>query len=119
VRHGRERWPEAALWLAGFSFGGAVAIRAAAVASPAGLVTVAPAIGRVDVADVAAPECPWLLVQGDADDLVSPAEVVAWTHRLPRPPQLAMLPGVGHLFHGRLNELRDVVTGFLKTQKPG
>ena len=30
VRHGRERWPGAALWLAGFSFGGAVAIRAAA-----------------------------------------------------------------------------------------
>src|SRR5262245_11120788 len=29
VRWGRERWPGAQVWLAGFSFGGAVAIRAA------------------------------------------------------------------------------------------
>ena len=28
VRYGRERWPQAQLWLAGFSFGAAVAIRA-------------------------------------------------------------------------------------------
>ena len=32
VAAGREKWPDAALWLAGFSFGGAVAIRAAAQA---------------------------------------------------------------------------------------
>lgn len=119
ARHGRERWPGAALWLAGFSFGGAVAIRAASAASAAGLVTVAPAIGRVDVGDVAAPGCPWLLVQGDADELVSPAEVFEWVQRLVRPPQIVMLEGVEHFFHGKLNELRQAVTGFLKTQKPG
>src|ERR1041384_971891 len=43
IAAGREKWPGAELWLAGFSFGGAVAIRVAASANPARLVTVAPA----------------------------------------------------------------------------
>src|SRR5439155_960318 len=30
IAYGRRRWPQAALWLAGFSFGGAVAVGAAA-----------------------------------------------------------------------------------------
>ncbi len=29
IAYGRKRWPQAALWLGGFSFGGAVAVRAA------------------------------------------------------------------------------------------
>ncbi len=49
VAAGREKWPEAELWLGGFSFGGAVAIRTAAIANPARLVTVAPAIRRVSL----------------------------------------------------------------------
>src|SRR5208282_820036 len=34
VAYGRARWPRASLWLAGFSFGGVVALRAAAQAHP-------------------------------------------------------------------------------------
>jgi len=34
IAYGRRRWPHAALWLAGFSFGGAVAVGAAARAAP-------------------------------------------------------------------------------------
>jgi alpha/beta superfamily hydrolase len=32
---------------------------------------------------------------------------------LAQPPQLAVLPGVDHFFHGRLNELRAVVLEWL------
>jgi uncharacterized protein len=112
IEAGRQRWPGAALWLAGFSFGGAVAIRAAAQANPERLVTVAPAIRRVSLADTSLPECPWLIVQGDADDVVSHVDVVEWASRLPRPPEIVLLPGVEHFFHGKLNELRDAVTRF-------
>ena len=49
VRYCRERWPQARLWLAGFSFGAAVAIRAGEWARPAGLVAVAPAVDRMDI----------------------------------------------------------------------
>lgn len=119
IAYGRERWPGAALWLGGFSFGGAVAIRAASSANPICLVTVAPAISRVDLTSIATPRCPWLIVQGDADDLVSAPEVIAWCQKLAHHPELTVLSGVGHFFHGKLHELRSTVTNFIDKQKPG
>jgi len=115
VAYGRERWPRAELWLAGFSFGAAVAIRAAARANAARLVTVAPAVGRVNVQDVAMPSCPWLIVQGDADDVVEPAAVLEWAAGRSPVPTVSVLPGAGHFFHGRLHELRERVLAFLRT----
>ena len=107
IAAGREKWPGAALWLAGFSFGGAVALRAAASTAPERLVLVAPAIKRVPLTDVPAPACPWLIVHGDADDTVPHQEVLDWAAQQPRPPQIALLPGVSHFFHGKLQELRE------------
>ena len=114
VAAGREKWPDAALWLAGFSFGGAVAVRAAAQANAGRLVTVAPAIRRVPLDGVTMPTCPWLIVQGDRDDLVNHTEVIEWASKLAHPPEIALLPGVEHFFHGKLNELRDAVTAFAR-----
>jgi uncharacterized protein len=122
IRFGRQRWPGVPLWLAGFSFGGAVAARIAAAAQPERLVLVAPGITRLERADfdaarAAQPECPWLIVQGDADDVVPPAAVLDWAAaRLPLPgvpaPTVSVLPGAGHFFHGRINELREAVLAF-------
>ena len=112
VAAGREKWPDAALWLGGFSFGGAVAVRVAAQADPARLVTVAPAIRRVSLDGVPMPTCPWLIIQGDHDELVDHKEVIEWASRRVPPPQIALLPGVEHFFHGKLNELRDAVSRF-------
>jgi alpha/beta superfamily hydrolase len=109
-----QRWPNAQLVLGGFSFGGAVAIRAAAVLSPAKLVTVAPAIRKVEVTQKDIPACPWLIVQGDQDELVDPNDIAQWAHGLPQPPMLKSLPGVDHFFHGKLNELRDVVIEWMR-----
>jgi alpha/beta superfamily hydrolase len=114
IAHGRERWPQAVLWLAGFSFGGVVAIRAAASAHPTRLVTVAPGITRLDVSDAPRPACPWLIVQGDADDVVPAEAVIAWARRLSPAPELTVLPGAGHYFHGRINQLRDTVLEFMR-----
>jgi alpha/beta superfamily hydrolase len=111
---GRERWPQAALWLAGFSFGGVVAIRAAAAAHPARLVVVAPGITTIEVGDAPPPACPWLIVQGEADDVVPAAVVSAWARGLSPAPELTVLPGAGHYFHGRINELRDTVLDFMQ-----
>ena len=108
-----QRWPGARLYLGGFSFGGAVAIRAAAARDVARLVTVAPAIRRVKVDERSLPQCPWLIVQGDQDELVDPKDIQQWVQSLPESPQLAMLDGVEHFFHGRLNELRQVVVRWL------
>jgi len=109
----RRHWDCEALWLAGFSFGSAVALPAAAVAGPAMLVTVAPPVGRIIVSPVARPACPWLVVQGDHDELVDVTTVRRWVGEFQRPPQLVVLPGAEHFFHGRLAELRAAVAAFL------
>jgi alpha/beta superfamily hydrolase len=108
------RWPEARLSLAGFSFGGAVAIRAAAQRPIERLVTVAPAVQRVNIVDTGRlPTCPWLLVQGDRDELVNVDAVKRWVREVRPAPELEVLPGVDHFFHGRLNDLRAVVVRWL------
>ena len=113
IAYGRRRWPGASLWLAGFSFGGAVAVRAAAQAQPERLVAVAPGVTRVPMEGVASPVCPWLIAQGDADDVVEPSAVLDWANRQATPPVVRLLPGAGHFFHGRLHDLRQVVLDFL------
>lgn len=114
IAYGRERWPGASLWLAGFSFGGAVAVRAAAQARPERLVVVAPGITRVAMQGVGSPPCPWLIIQGDADDVIDPAAVLEWARHQTVPPAVRLLPGAGHFFHGRLHELRAVVLEYLE-----
>ena len=113
IAYGRTRWPAAVLWLAGFSFGGAVAVRAAARASPARLVLVAPGVGRVSMDGVPPPRCPWMLAQGDADEVIEPADVLQWAVRQANPPVLRTFAGAGHFFHGRLHELREAVVQFM------
>lgn len=126
IEWGRQRWPAAAPWLLGFSFGGGVAIRAAARAGARLLVTVAPALDRLatDEASRGAPRgppCPWLIVQGDADDVIDAGRVIAWAAQQSKAREAAELPvlavhvlhGAGHFFHGRLPELREAVASFI------
>lgn len=51
-------------------------------------------------------------MQGEADEVVDPAAVYAWAATLQPAPTLVRLPDIGHFFHRRLIELREV----LKTQ---
>jgi alpha/beta superfamily hydrolase len=113
IAAGRARWPDAALTLAGFSFGGAVSLRAAQAAAPARLISIAPAVMRAEFAAIARPACPWLIVQGEADEVVKCSDVQAFAARFDPPPQLVLLAGAGHFFHGRLPELRAAAFEFL------
>jgi len=105
----RAQHPGAVLWLAGFSFGSYVALRATARLQPAQLILVAPPVGRQDFSGIAAPACPWLIVQGEADEVVDPAAVFAWAATLQPPPTLVRMPDTSHFFHRRLIELRSIV----------
>jgi alpha/beta superfamily hydrolase len=117
IEYGRARWPGAALWLAGFSFGGAVAIRAAARSAPELVVAVSPAVMRLDRLDVSGSQaraCPWLIVQGDADEVLEAQAVLEWAARVSPPPVIRVLHGASHFFHGRLTELRGEVLAFTR-----
>lgn len=115
----RRRWHCDELWLAGFSFGAAIALQAAVKVMPAKLVTVAPPVGRLIVTPVQRPSCPWLVVQGDRDELVDFATVQSWVAAFGDPPRLAVLEGAEHFFHGRLVELRARVSEFLGNAATG
>lgn len=103
------RWPDTGLVIAGFSFGAYVATRLATARPVKHLITVAPPVQRFDFSAVAKPACPWLLVQGEADELVDAQEVLAWADAPRTSLRVVMMPGVGHFFHGHLAQLRDVV----------
>ncbi len=107
------RWPQAAIWLGGFSFGAYVALAAASRRRVERLVTVAPPVGRMQLHALPAPACAWLIVQGSADELVDASQVRTWSGGLVPPPRLVMLQGATHFFHGRLTELSAVVADFL------
>ena len=109
----RDRYPGQPLWIAGFSFGAAIAIRAAIESAPAGLVSVAPAVRRFADGLETQPSCPWLVVQGDEDELVDIEETVEWVNGLEPGPELLVSPGVEHFFHGKLVELREAVMDFV------
>jgi alpha/beta superfamily hydrolase len=103
-----------AIWLAGFSFGAYVALRAANVWPIAQLVTIAPAVHLRDCKTLPEPTCPWLLIQGENDEVVDPNDVFSWAASKTKPPKLVRMSGAGHFFHGRLVELREILIAELK-----
>ena len=114
----RTQRPGDTLWLAGFSFGSYVTLRAAGRVRPAQLVLIAPPVGRWDFVDVAAPTCPWLIVQGEEDEVVDANAVFAWAANLEPRPQLVRMPETGHFFHRRLMDLRGVLKNALAANLP-
>ena len=110
----RASAPALPLWLSGFSFGAAMAIRAAVSTRPDGLVSIAPAVSRFAVDFETQPDCPWLILQGDEDELVDIEETVAWVNSLEPGPELEVFPGAEHFFHGKLVQLREAVEAFVR-----
>lgn len=113
VNYVRQRWPDASVWLAGFSFGAVVSARAAGKIGAARLISIAPAVNILGKHLAELPAMPWLIVQGDADEVVPVAEVIDWVATLEPSPELAVMPGVDHFFHGQLVELRELLVNRL------
>lgn len=101
--------------LAGFSFGGYIAAQVharlaqaaanqPAIQVPAQLVLVSPAVSRFEVPQVPAHA---LVVEGEEDDVVPLASILAWAR--PQAVPVTVIPGTGHFFHGQLSRLREVV----------
>ena len=103
-----ERGADAALVLAGFSFGGYVAA-AAASRLPAQdraerLILVGPSTQKHRL-----PVVPddTLVVHGEQDDVVPLAATLAWAR--PQSLPIVVVPGGGHFFHGQLGLLKSIV----------
>lgn len=107
-----------ALWLGGFSFGSYVALRAAQSLPLRQLISVALPVGRWDFASLAAPACPWLVIQGEADEVVDAAAVYAFVAAQEHPPTLVRMPETGHFFHRRLMDLRGAIKNGVRANLP-
>jgi len=119
----RAQRPDAQLWLAGFSFGAYVTIRNAAQLRPGMLISIAPpAAGRNwDFDAITLPDCPWLVIQGEADEIVEPQAVYDWVDKVARQreaPELVRMPDTSHFFHRRLIDLRGAIKHAIKPFLP-
>lgn len=116
----RAQAPDVPLLLAGFSFGGWIALRAARPAQAMALITIAPPLNRYVDEDGRPPhpQCPWLIVHSRDDDTVPFTATQDALAAYDPAPRTVALEDAGHFFHGRLNEVRDAATGFLSAHWP-
>lgn len=99
--------PKYEIWLAGFSFGAYVAACAAKKWPIKQLICVAPPLENFPFKTLPPFPCPWILIQGDKDEIISAKLVFDWLKSLAHPPTLIRIKGASHFFHGHLLELRD------------
>lgn len=114
----RKVRPNDQLWLAGFSFGAYIALLGARHLPIKQMISIAPPVGRWEFAAVLAPDCPWLVIQGEHDDVVSPQQVYDWIDSLPEKPVLVKMPEADHFFHRRLIDLRGAVKNGVRKHLP-
>ena len=105
----RARYPEAPLWLAGFSFGSYVAARAWHHTDVERLLLVAPPVTLFDFNQVPEIEGPWTVIQGGRDEITEAHLVSAWVHRQRCRPSYLWMADADHFFHGRMNRLREAL----------
>ncbi|KGI79033.1 alpha/beta hydrolase [Oleiagrimonas soli] len=114
----RSRRTDDAVWLAGFSFGSYVALRNAARLGADALITIAPPVGRWDFEGFEMPACPWLIIQGEEDEVVDPDAVFAWAEKLKPAPHVVRMPETSHFFHRRLMDLRGAIKNGVRSWLP-
>jgi alpha/beta superfamily hydrolase len=127
IEWARHRHPRANIHLAGFSFGSYISVKVAVdfakIYSITALLSVAPAIRLFDFLKLSQPSCPWVIIQGNQDELVAMEEVKSWFKNLQEQctlvlpssaMELIILPGASHFFHGRLIELKNLIIEKMK-----
>jgi len=109
--------PSGPLAIAGFSFGGFVAIQASQTLWNEREVAKLTLVGA-SVARVVPPSLPedardrTLVVHGEADDTVALSAVMDWAR--PQSLPVTVVPGGGHFFHGQLPLLKNLVVRHLR-----
>jgi len=122
IAHAQAAMTALPLTLAGFSFGGAIALRASNRVDFTQLLLVAPGFRRITGNGMVEPPDPadphlgapgrhgpsnTLIVHGDRDETVPLADSIAWATAREVP--VVVIPGGEHFFHRKLHVLREVV----------
>ena len=115
VRHTR---PNDELWLAGFSFGSFICMRAAQNLKLGQLILIAPPVDRYEFSQLQNPDCPWMVIQGDEDEVVCLEDVACWIEKLEQQPEFLIMEQAGHFFHRRLMDLRGLLKNGVRPNLP-
>ena len=110
IAHAQARHPGLPLWLAGFSFGGAVTLAASEKVECQQMVLVAPAFSRLahwdGVEQGGKPPPGAVILHGELDETVPLADSLNWAR--PRQIPVVVVPGADHFFHQRLHLIRSL-----------
>ncbi len=108
VAYAQLMHPGKPLWMAGFSFGGAVTLAASEQMPADEMVLVAPAFERMshwaNIAGGGKPPTSTLLIHGENDDTVPLEDSLGWAR--PREIPVSVVPNADHFFHSRLHIVR-------------
>ncbi len=111
--------PKQPIIIMGFSFGSCVAaclageLEQQAIAIKQ-LVMIAPPVERFNIDGRLPEQSLLLIIQPEADEVVNPQTVYDWANSLTKPHTLLTVPECSHFFHGRLNDLKELVTPYLQ-----
>jgi hypothetical protein len=106
ARQWQQEIPDARFIFAGFSFGSYVAYRTAAQLPYSLLITIAPPVHHFDYAQFSPAPNPWIVLQGDKDEVVPEQLVLDFVAKGSPPLPLLRFADTGHFFHGKLIDLK-------------
>lgn len=114
----QDLYPKAKLVFIGFSFGSFVTYRAASIYSlekhaVTALISIAPSVDNYDYKEFTDVDFPWLVIQGDKDEIVEPKSVYSFVNSFNPPLDLLIFSDTTHFFHGKLIELKTKLSEYL------
>lgn len=116
ARQCRQQLPGVQCLFAGFSFGSYVAYRTAALSEHALLITIAPSVLHFDYTEFAPAPDPWLIVQGDEDEIVPSSSVLEFAAQASPAIPVLQFAETGHFFHGKLVALKERLIEAVRAQ---
>lgn len=116
VKAWQQKQPDVQLLFAGFSFGSYVAYRAASQSDAHLLITIAPPVHHYDYREYSPQPTPWLIIQGDADEVVPHSLVMDFAQQASPSIPAIEFADTGHFFHGKLIELKGLLIEYIQSQ---
>ncbi|STY28148.1 transmembrane protein [Legionella wadsworthii] len=116
VREFKYKNPHVDLIFAGFSFGSYVAYRAAAQLDSKLLITIAPPVHHYNYCEFDPAPRPWIIIQGEEDEVVSPALVFDFALKAKPEIPVIRFAQTSHFFHGKLIELKTRLIESIRAQ---